>query len=392
MWQSDQPGLGLYVHIPFCPQRCPYCAFAVVTGYRDQYTRYVDAVCEEMTQWQALTSRRGLSTVFLGGGTPSMLSPPQIEQILNRAHYCFGVEPGAEITLEANPSTVDTLKFSGLREAGVNRLSLGVQAFNDVDLKALGRLHGAAEAEAAVVAARQAGFDNLNIDLMFSVPGVPRSHWRSTLERVVQLRPEHVSAYSLTIEEGTRLSQRVHDRRLKPVSESEDTWGYLWCREQLQAAGYKQYEVSNYAQIGSYSRHNWGYWQGAAYIGVGMSAHAFLGAQRYWNTADLSSYLKALESGHSPCAGSEVLDTTTLRFERLMLQLRTCQGVVLTADELSLLCPNPRFQGMLDEGLIQLEPPHLSLPPNGLLLADEIAVEIIHMIESGMMPPHPSKM
>ncbi|MDH3604773.1 MAG: radical SAM family heme chaperone HemW, partial [Candidatus Tectomicrobia bacterium] len=342
--------IGLYVHVPFCPQHCPYCAFAVVTGHRDLYERYVEAVCGEMRQWRERMPIGSLQTVFIGGGTPSMLAPAQVQQLLDSAASVFGLEAQAEITLEANPGTVDAAKFVAIRQAGVNRLSLGVQAFHDADLKNLGRLHSAAEAEQAIEAARQAGFAALSIDLIFSIPGSSRERWRQTLQRAIDYQPEHISTYSLTIEEGTRFAQRYHRGRLQPVSEDDDAWAYAWSMEQLEVVGFEHYEVSNFARPGCRSLHNWGYWHGAPYVGVGLSAHSFTGATRSWNTPDIRTYLDAVEHGHSPCSGQEVLDASTLRQEQLWLQIRTCEGVRLAPCELRVLQQNAKFQGMLHSG------------------------------------------
>ena len=374
-------GLALYVHVPFCPQHCPYCAFAVVTGHRELYERYVAAVCGEVRQWWDRRPTGALQTVFIGGGTPSMLAPVQVQQILDSAATVFGIEAQAEITLEANPGTVDAAKFAGLRRAGVNRLSLGVQAFHDADLKNLGRLHSAAEAARAFEAARQADFAALSIDLIFSIPGSSRERWRQTLQHAIDCQPEHISTYSLTLEEGTRFAQRYHQGRLQPVSEDDDAWAYAWTMERLQAAGFEHYEVSNFARPGFRSQHNWGYWHGASYVGVGLSAHSFAGATRSWNTPDIRAYLDAVEHGQSPCIGEEVLEASTLRQEQLWLQLRTCEGVRLARDELRLLQQNAKFQAMLQEGLVRLEASQLYLTPQGFLLADTIGVDIVDMLD-----------
>jgi oxygen-independent coproporphyrinogen-3 oxidase len=375
-------GFGLYVHIPFCPQHCPYCAFAVVTGHKHLYTRYVEAVCAELRQWRQVTDMAPLRTVFFGGGTPSMLGPEQVQRILETAVDCFGMVSGAEITLEANPSTADVAKFAAMRQGGVNRLSLGVQSLDDADLKVLGRLHSAAEARAGFSAARRAGFDNVSMDIMFSIPGTPRSHWRRTVEDLLALQPEHISTYALTIEEGTRFSQRYHQGRLAPVSESDDSWAYAWVMERLGSAGYEHYEVSNFARAGFRSRHNWGYWHGVPYIGVGLSAHTFVNRQRRWNTRDLWQYLSAVEAGRSPCLGHEAIDEVTARQERIFLQLRTCRGVRLDASELHAIRGLAKFQAMVREQLVHLDAGQLRLTPRGFRLADAIAVEIMAMTDA----------
>src|SRR5262245_6922788 len=372
---------GLYVHIPFCPQRCPYCAFTILTGHTTLYDRYVEAVCAEIRSWQSLAPKGPLQTVFFGGGTPSLLDPVHVRQILDTATTTFGIAPEAEITLEANPTTADAQKFCALRASGCNRLSLGVQSFNDADLKTLGRWHSAADAEAAYSAARRAGFTNVNLDVIFSIPGAPRQHWQATVHKLLALAPEHISTYALTIEEGTRFARRHHQGRLTPVSEEDDAWAYAWVMETLTAAGYEHYEVSNFARPGYRSRHNWGYWHGADYLGVGLSAHSLLDGQRHWNLRAIHAYITAVEAGRAPCAGSEVLDPVTARHEYLWLQLRTCEGVRLQPLELQTLLSAPKFQAMLDAGLVHLQAPRLCLTPSGFLLADAIGVEMLVILE-----------
>jgi oxygen-independent coproporphyrinogen-3 oxidase len=372
---------GLYVHIPFCPQRCPYCAFTILTGHTALYDRYVEAVCAEICAWQALAYKGPLQTVFFGGGTPSVLTPAQIQRILDTATATFGIAPEAEMTLEANPTTADAQKFRAFRTSGCNRLSLGVQSFNDADLKTLGRWHSAADAEAAYSAARRAGFTNVNLDVIFSLPGAPRQHWQATVHRLLTLAPEHISTYALTIEEGTRFARRHHQGRLAPVSEEDDAWAYAWVMETLTAAGYEHYEVSNFARPGYRSRHNWGYWHGADYLGVGLSAHSLLDGQRHWNRRALQAYLTAVEAGSRPCEGTERLDPVAARHERLWLQLRTCAGIALQPSERQILLSAPKFQAMLEAGLVHLQALRLRLMPSGFLLADAIGVEVLSMLE-----------
>jgi oxygen-independent coproporphyrinogen-3 oxidase len=372
--------MNLYVHIPFCPQYCPYCAFAVLTGQRHLYERYVAAVCAEIRAWRHLAAKGPLHTVYFGGGTPSMLAPAQLQQILDSAASTFDLVSTAEITLEANPETADSGKFAAFRQLGCNRLSLGVQALHDADLRLLGRRHSVAEARQAYATARQAGFANVNIDVIFSIPGAPPAHWQETLEQLVALQPEHVSTYALTIEEGTRFAQRYHGGSLQPVSEEADAWAYTTAMEVLEAAGYEHYEVSNFARPGYRSRHNWGYWHEAEYLGVGLSAHTFLDGRRQWNSLDVGEYLRCIEAGQSPCAGQEVLSPEHAREEQVWLQLRTVAGVVLRPDELTRLQAAARFDGLLQEGLLRLDGARISLTPRGFLLADAIGAEVVDML------------
>jgi oxygen-independent coproporphyrinogen-3 oxidase len=371
---------GLYVHIPFCPQHCPYCAFAVLTGHRHLYERYVEAVCRELQMWAPV--RPGpFHTVYIGGGTPSMLTPRQLEQILKSAALVGGIAAGAEVTLEANPTTIEASKFADIRRAGFNRLSLGVQSFSDTDLKLLGRFHDASACEDAYRRARRAGFGNISIDLMFSVPGAPRAHWRRTMERTLELAPEHISTYSLTIEESTRFAKRHQGGDLTPVSEAEDEWCYAWTMERLEQAGYEQYEVSNFARQGYRSRHNWGYWTGVPYVGVGLSAHAYINGQRQWNVSQIETYLSLVESNRCPCAGTESLEGWEKRQEELWLQLRTCDGVQLEARECQALKRADKFEAMRRHGWLQLDRQRLTLTRQGRMLADAIGLEIAALIE-----------
>ena len=261
-----------------------------------------------------------------------------------------------------------------------------MQSFNDVDLNILGRWHSAADAETAYSTARQAGFTNVNLDVIFSIPGTPRQHWQATVHKLLALAPEHISTYALTIEEGTRFARRQHQGRLSSVSEEDDAWAYAWVMETLTAAGYEHYEVSNFARPGFRSRHNWGYWHDADYLGVGLSAHSLLNGQRHWNRRALLAYLTAVEAGGTPCEGTERLDAVAARHERLWLQLRTCDGTILQPSELRTLLPAPKFQAMLEAGLVHLQALHLRLTPPGFLLADAIGLEVLTVLEGAHAP------
>ncbi len=372
---------GLYIHIPFCPQHCPYCAFAILTGRRHLYERYVNAVCREL-HMRVPVGLGPLHTVYIGGGTPSMLALRHLEQILNTVASVAGIAAGAEVTLEANPTTIEASKFADIRRIGFNRLSLGVQSFSDADLKLLGRFHNVKECEDAYFRARVAGFNNISIDLMFSVPGAPQVHWTHTLEQALNLAPEHVSTYYLTIEEGTRFATRNREGDLVSVSEAEDEWCYAWTMERLEQAGYEHYEVSNFARQGYRSRHNWGYWTGVPYIGVGMSAHAYLNGQRQWNVRDIDTYLSLVEANRSPCAGTESLQGWEKRQEELWLQLRTCEGVPLDDRERRAVEQADKFDAMQQNGWVRLERQRLILTRKGRMLADTIGLEIAALIES----------
>lgn len=370
---------GLYIHVPFCPQICPYCAFASVAGRGESHVPYAGAICREIESWRHMPGT--LHTVFFGGGTPSQVEPALVERMLETARRQFGLVSGAEITIEVNPGTVDRERFAQLKRLGFNRISIGAQAFVDADLRLLGRIHSADDVEQAYLAARASGFDNVSFDLIADMPGVSETHWRQSLERAIDLAPEHLSVYSLTIEEGTIFAARKRDGRLASVPEDLQANTLQWTACRLIEAGYEHYEVSNYARPGYRSRHNWGYWTGAAYLGVGLGAHSFIAGERFWNTRDLDAYLAAGAAGQSPRDGDEQIDEDTARQERLWLGLRTIEGVALAPGDIQRMQSNPRFAELQKAGYSVLEDDRLRLTDAGFLLADSLGLELERILE-----------
>ena len=375
---------GLYVHIPFCPQLCPYCAFASLTGQEHLHGRYARALCGDLAGALEGTKKGPLASVFFGGGTPSLVDPKWIGQVLAKTASLVPMEPEIEVSLEANPGTVDADKFAALRDLGCNRLSIGAQAFNDCDLKILGRVHSAAEAERAVALARRAGFDNINLDLIWAVPGAPPRRWQETLERALDLEPEHISAYALTIEEGTVFAQRAAQGRLRPVPEDEQAALFEWTAQRLVKAGFEHYEVSNFARPGRRSRHNWGYWTGVEYLGVGLSAHSFVDGRRAWRQRGLMDYIEAVEQGRAVEQGHEDIDAETARRERVWLGLRTDAGVRLNPEERQVLRRAERFQALVEAGWAEWAGDCLRLTGKGFLLADALGLELTDILERGL--------
>ena len=373
--------LGLYIHVPFCPQRCPYCAFAIVVGQADRHGLYTEAICREIESWAYLSGP--VETVFLGGGTPSQVEPALIGQMLEATQRHLGLHPDAEIAVEVNPGTVDCEKFARLKALGCNRISIGAQAFRDVDLRHLGRQHSAADAERAYAAARAAGFANVSLDLVANVPRGSEADWHFSVERAIALAPEHLSVYSLTIEEGTIFAQRQRQGLLEPVADDWQARTLEWTDARLVAAGYEHYEVSNYARLGYRSRHNWGYWTGIPYLGVGLGAHSFIGGKRFWNTRDLNAYLDAMDQGRSPCAGGETINPDMARRERLWLGLRTIEGVELTKEEVGRVQSSRGFADLAKVGYAVLEGQKLRLTRTGFLLADALSLELDRIVEEG---------
>ena len=372
---------GLYIHIPFCPQICPYCAFASLRGVDHLHERYVSALCKELFVWGRQYRKDTLQTIFIGGGTPTQIDPYLIGQVLEAANQAFGMCPNSEITVEANPGTVDRERFSQLRSVGCNRLSLGVQSFDNEALKKLGRVHNSEEAERAFTSAREAGFSNVSIDLILSLPDVCEPVWQSSVNKAISLQPEHISIYALTIEENTLFAKREGEGSLVTLTDDDDAMQYDWTRHRLLDSGFKQYEVSNFAQEGWVSRHNLGYWTGAEYLGVGLSAHSYIGGERFWNVRDIETYMQRVECNISPEDGRERIDVQTARRERFWLGLRTSQGVLLSDKELEILKEHSYINRCLEAKYLTIEKDRVLLAEKGWNIADGLAVELTDILE-----------
>ncbi len=374
------PRFGLYVHIPFCPQRCPYCAFTVVTGREDAVEAYVEAVCTEIGNWRHLRDRGGLDTVFFGGGTPSRLASAQLVRILETASRVLGLRALAEITVEANPTTAEASSFADLRRAGCNRLSIGVQSFRDASLHRLGRMHSATDAAGAYKVARDADFDSVSMDVIFSIPGAPAEDWPATLQQVVELDPDHVSAYGLSVEPGTPFERRRLAGELPEVGEEADAADYEQLVQILDRAGYEHYEISNFARSGHRSRHNWDCWTGAEYLGVGLSAHSYLAGRRFWNGSDLDEYVRRIQLGESTQSGEETLADPHARRESLWLGLRTCEGVALSQSESERLMASDLLLRLQRGGQVCVDGRRLRLTETGFSIADALSVSIADIV------------
>jgi len=322
--------LGLYLHIPFCRRKCPYCDFFSVEGHDPQLRRY-PALLRRHLAWAAGHGWQGpIDTVYFGGGTPSLLSPQGIGRLLDSIDQRFGLAADAEITLEANPGTVTLESLVGYRAGGVNRLSLGLQSLDPNQLSTLGRLHGCAEGLQAVKWARRAGFDRLSLDLIFALPGQTLSALEAEIDRYLSLAPEHLSCYGLTAEPDTPFHQRVQAGELQLPDGDFYAEAFLLLHERLTAAGYEHYEIANYARPGQACRHNLGYWQRRPYLGVGAGAHSFRNAvwgERWAVAPDLDTYAMVLRAGHEPAALLEAFEHAGAMSETLYLGLRTRRGI-----------------------------------------------------------------
>ena len=299
--------VSLYLHFPFCVRKCRYCDFLSGPASDERREEYTGLLCREislradglfLSDQDQNESGYIVDTIFIGGGTPSLMTPEQLQQVMDSLRGHFRIAEDAEISMEVNPGTADFEKLSAFRKAGVNRLSIGVQSLNDDELKLLGRIHTAQQAAEIVRAARRAGFTNLNLDLMSALPGQTRESWSRTLREAASLQPEHISAYSLIIEEGTPFAALYDAGQLKDLpSEEEDRAIYHYTGDFLAEKGYLRYEISNYAKEGYAFRHNCGYWTGHEYLGLGLGASSDLGGERFHNPSDLKEYREAVESG-----------------------------------------------------------------------------------------------
>ena len=318
--------LGIYVHIPFCLAKCSYCAFVSKVCDAAVQHSYVAALCGEITAAGGDFSVP-VDTVFFGGGTPTVLGASKLATILQTLRGSFRLTDDTEISIEANPGTVDSASLEQLRQAGFNRLSLGVQSFDDTVLTVIGRIHRAEAAGAAVKQARAAGFDNISLDLMYGLPLQTVAGWGETLEQAVALAPDHISAYGLKLEEGTPLAEAVAAGRIPlPPEEDEETM-YDWLNTYLPSQGFVRYEISNYAAVGRECRHNLKYWRYRPYRGFGVAAHSFDGRDRYSNTEDVAEYLGRQAAGISPEIFRETPDGPTAMAEFVFLALRTTGGL-----------------------------------------------------------------
>ncbi len=366
---GDGPPRHLYVHIPFCARICPYCAFYKERADPTQTARFVEAILAELAgSALASTGAPRLRTIFFGGGTPTALTTAQLELMLDGFKARLDLSELEEWTFEANPGSVSERKAQLLRDRGVNRISLGVQSFDDGLLQLLGRDHSAAQAEASFDLLRRAGFENLNIDLMFGLPGQTLAQWEDTLRRAVALQPDHVSAYCLTYEEDTDFFLR-HARGEFRVDEAADTAFFETTIDLLAPAGLAPYEISNFARPGFESAHNRAYWRGADYLGIGPSAFSTVGLRRWQNVCDYRAYADRALAGKSVALDAETLTPQMKRAEAIALGLRTRMGVPA---EWIASWPNEVAE-FVDLGLLEREESRLVLTRPGRLLADTVA-------------------
>ena len=399
----NKPELELYLHIPFCARKCAYCDFLSFAVPERAYYVYVEKLIEELHSQSRVFGEYQVTSVFIGGGTPSLLPAELMAGLLGVLQGCFTILPEAEITIEANPGTLTMEKLETYLEGGVNRLSIGLQSGDDTELKMLGRIHSYDEFLKSYQRARQAGFTNINVDLMSGLPGQTLLSWRNTLRKIMMLKPEHISAYSLILEEGTPFFERYASRpdgespphlrsaeygeSPSPLCSAEyeetDREMYYLTRELLADQGYERYEISNYAKPGYECRHNLGYWTGVEYLGLGLGASSYTHGYRYHNTVDLNEYL-SLDLGQPGIASRDIQELSMEEHmeEFMFLGLRLMQGVS-GSEFLSRFGQNmwnvygTVLEKLTEQGLLAVEAPFIRLTDLGIDVSNMVLSEFL---------------
>ena len=361
---------GIYVHIPFCLTRCGYCDFNAYAGLDHLAPRYLRAVVAEAGLIAPSWDGAGIESVFLGGGTPTMQTPEDLAALLTHLRDTFDVADDAEITTEANPDTVDEPKLAALLEAGYGRLSMGAQSFDPVVLASLERIHQPESVRRAFDAARRAGYENVNLDLIYGAEGETTESWERTLGEAIGLAPEHISAYALTVEPATPLGRAVAaGERPEPDGDLQADMFAIACVV-LGGAGYRHYEVSNWAKPGFECRHNLGYWERRSYLGLGAGAHSYRENHRWWNIRPPEEYTAQVEAGRVPVGGEERLDPSDAYLEEVFLKLRILEGIPASWIDEAVVAP------FIESGLLQDEFGQLVPTERGMLLLNELVLAL----------------
>jgi len=372
---------GLYIHIPFCVSKCYYCDFNSFAAKESLKNRYLAALSQEIKLLAEKYSPK-IKSIFIGGGTPTILKGNQIAKILDKCYQSFAIKEDIEITIEANPGTVDKEKLSLIKESGVNRLSFGIQSFSDKMLRKIGRIHTAQEAIDNYHLAREVGFNNISFDLIFALPDQSLEDWQNTLLQACKLKPNHLSTYNLKIEEGTPFYQMLSKGELIPTSEELDLKMYNLTKDVLESKGYQQYEISNFAQKDYDSEHNQIYWKNEPYLSLGAGAHFYDGVGRGYNYSALEEYCQSIEEGRLPVENYQSLTREDELEETMMLGLRLIKGISLKEFEkrfgLSIYdIYNEEINKFSKQNLITITNDRLALTWQGILLANQVLAEFM---------------
>lgn len=371
---------GIYIHVPFCKTRCIYCDFYSTT--RSEWKgRYIEALCKELEMRYTYLKGKPIETLYFGGGTPSQLDEKDFRKVFDTVRRVYGMENCHEITLEANPDDLCPEYLQMLSELPFNRISMGIQTFDDTTLKLLKRRHNAAQAIRAVELCRAHGFRNISIDLIYGLPGETTERWEKDLQQAIALDVEHISAYHLIYEEGTPIYKMLQKHQVEEVDEDSSVRFFTLLIDRLHEAGYEHYEISNFCKPGMYSRHNTAYWKGIPYLGCGPSAHSFNAETREWNTASLEGYIKSIEEGQRS-SETEILDKVTRYNEYIMTSLRTMWGVSLTyteeafGTELRQYCTKMAAP-YLQSHKLEMQADRLHLTREGIFVSDGIISDLM---------------
>lgn len=370
---------GIYIHIPFCKQACNYCDFHFSTSLKMK-TSFLETLLLEIELRRPALENTIIETIYLGGGTPSILEVSEIQLIFKKLNECFTVSPSAEITLEANPDDLSFEKIQKLKLTPINRLSIGIQSFRDEDLKYMNRAHKASEALNSIRMCKEAGFHNLTIDLIYGTPGMDENAWLSNLKTAFELDIPHISSYALTVEENTALHFQILKNKTPDIDEKESALHFEILMREMTANGYEQYEISNFCKPNAYSRHNSSYWKKDNYLGLGPSAHSFLGNKRLWNVSNNVKYIKALNNGEIPF-DEECLSVSDRYNEYVMTSLRTKWGCSLALIERDFSLDfvhhfKAEIKPYLNNKNVFLSKGVYYLTESGKLLADRIASDL----------------
>ena len=371
---------GIYIHIPFCKRRCIYCDF-FSTIQSEKKPTYIHALCQELEMRKNYLEGEEIETIYLGGGTPSQLTEKELNEIFTSLYNIYKVKEDAEITLEANPDDLTPEYVPMLRRLPINRISMGIQTFQEETLKLLHRRHTARQAIEAFQRCREAGFRNISIDLMYGLPGETLDTWKEDLQQAIALHPEHISAYHLIYEEGTALWKLREEHQVEEADEDLSVTLFKTLIDELKQAGYQHYEISNFCLPELHSRHNSSYWTGKKYLGCGPSAHSFNGSSRQWNIASLDNYLKGIASG-KPNYEIEELDLYTRYNDFVITSIRTCWGMSLSrlrseyGEELYRYCLR-MAKSHLGQGVLEIEEDTLRLTQEGIFISDGIMSDLL---------------
>lgn len=369
---------GIYIHIPFCRKACTYCNFHFSTNHQ-LINQVIDSIGKEISLQSKYLSAP-IETIYLGGGTPSLLNQSQLETLFNKVSSNFTVLPNAEVTLEANPDDIDEAQLNGWVELGINRLSIGIQSFRDLDLQWMGRAHNANQALNCIKLAQQAGIENISIDLIYGIPGLSDADWSNNIDYAISSGVTHLSCYALTVEPKTALAHKINQQAIPDIDAAHQANHFQILQEKIDVAGFEQYEISNFSLPGKRSKHNSNYWSGKHYLGLGPSAHSFNGLSRQWNISNNALYIQSLSRGNIPFE-LENLTLTQQINEYIMTALRTIEGI--QANKINAIAGKLIFDEILldaipyiKEGLINLQNDRICLSPNGKFMADGIAANL----------------